>query len=118
VWVPVPDGGPAVCLHQYELPIDEHRTVVYSWAGRVVADAEREATRGALDGFFRPVTTQVFDDDSWITENQPDVEVAWAEENLLSFDVGPPRVRKVIRDAYERQVRDGIATAASGDGVR
>ena len=117
VWVPVPDGGSAVRLHQFELPIDEDRTVVYSWAGRVAQQADREVMRSVLDEFFRPVTTQVFDDDSWITENQPDVEVAWAEENLLSFDVGPPRVRKVIRDAFERQVRDGTAAAASADGA-
>ncbi|MGH9025602.1 MAG: Rieske 2Fe-2S domain-containing protein [Acidimicrobiia bacterium] len=108
VWVPLPDGGPAVRLHQYELPVDEHRTVVYAWAGRTVPldapESARDETRAVLDGFFKPVNIAVYDDDSWITENQPDVEVAWANEHLLSFDVGPPRVRKLIRDAYERQL--------------
>ena len=118
VWVPVPDGGSAVRLHQYELPIDEHRTVVYSWAGRVAPEGDREAMRSVLDEFFRPVTTQVFDDDSWITENQPDVEVAWTEEHLLPFDAGPPRVRKVIRDAFERQLCDSTAPTSLGDGAR
>jgi len=118
VWVPVPDGGSAVRLHQYELPIDEHRTVVYSWAGRVAPEGDRAAMRSVLDEFFRPVTTQVFDDDSWITENQPDVEVAWTEEHLLPFDAGPPRVRKVIRDAFERQLCDSTAPTSLGDGAR
>ena len=118
VWVPLPDGGPPVRVHQYELPIDEHTTVVYAWAGRSVPAEAHEEARGILDGFFRPTTQQIFDDDSWITENQPEVEEAWGEEHLLSFDVGPPRVRKVIRDAYERQVRDGRLPPGSGNGSR
>lgn len=106
VWVPLPDGGPPVRLHQYELPIDEQRTIVYAWAGRDVPRDAQDEAREVLDAFFRPVTTAVFDDDSWITENQPDVEEAWTQEHLLSFDVGPPRVRRLIRDAYERQQRE------------
>ena len=48
-----------------------------------------------------PLTSMVFSDDSWIVENQPTVDEAWANETLLSIDIGPPRVREMIRKAYE-----------------
>lgn len=105
VWVPLPDGGRPVRLIQFELPIDEDHTVVYAWAGRVVPEQPPEETRALLDMFFVPTNNEVFDGDSWITENQPDVEDAWANEHLLSFDVGPPRVRRLILSAFEEQQR-------------
>jgi nitrite reductase/ring-hydroxylating ferredoxin subunit len=105
VWVPLPIGGNPVRVIQYELPIDEHRTIVNAWIGRQCPAAEHEMTQGLLRELFWPMNKQVFDEDSWITSNQPDVEEAWADEHLLSFDVGPPRVRRLIRDAYERQQR-------------
>lgn len=109
VWVPLPIGGNPVRVIQYELPIDEHCTVVNAWIGRQCPEEEREATRGLLRELFWPMNKQVFDEDSWITSNQPDVEEAWANEHLLSFDVGPPRVRRLIRDAYEAQQREMAA---------
>jgi phenylpropionate dioxygenase-like ring-hydroxylating dioxygenase large terminal subunit len=116
VWVPVPDGGPVVRLHQFELPIDEDKTVVYAWAGRAVSPDLHEETRQALEEFFIPVTSSVFADDSWITEVQPDVEDAWQGEHLLSVDVGPVRVRKCIFDAYERQRQEfGDVATSNGD---
>jgi phenylpropionate dioxygenase-like ring-hydroxylating dioxygenase large terminal subunit len=105
VWVPVPDGGSPVRLHQHELPVDEERTVVYAWAGRAVPPEKADETRAMLQEFFVPATLGVFDDDSWITANQPDVDEAWATESLLSFDVGPPQVRRLIHSAYEKQQR-------------
>jgi phenylpropionate dioxygenase-like ring-hydroxylating dioxygenase large terminal subunit len=102
VYVPVPDGGPPVRLHQYELPIDEQTTVVFAWAGRPTSADTRDATIAFLKGSFVPLTTMVFNDDSWIVENQPDVDEAWAGETLLSIDIGPPQVRKLIQTAYEQ----------------
>jgi phenylpropionate dioxygenase-like ring-hydroxylating dioxygenase large terminal subunit len=102
VYVPLPDGGPPVRLHQYELPMDEHTTVVFAWAGRPAPAEAQDATTAFLKEGFIPLTSMVFSDDSWIVENQPDVDEAWASENLLSIDIGPPRVRKLIRTAYEQ----------------
>jgi phenylpropionate dioxygenase-like ring-hydroxylating dioxygenase large terminal subunit len=102
VYVPVPDGGSPVRLHQYELPIDEHSTVVFAWAGRPASADSRDDTTAFLREAFVPLTSMVFSDDSWIVANQPDVDEAWADETLLSIDVGPPRVRKLIRTAYEQ----------------
>jgi hypothetical protein len=113
VWVPVPIGGNPVRVIQYEMPIDEHRTAVNAWIGRQCAPEELEETRGLLQELFWPMNKQVFDEDSWITSLQPDVEEAWAHEHLLPFDVGPPRVRRIILDAYERQQKQ-IAEARSG----
>jgi phenylpropionate dioxygenase-like ring-hydroxylating dioxygenase large terminal subunit len=102
VYVPLPDGGPPVRLHQYELPVDEHTTVVLAWAGRPASADTRDATTAFLKEGFIPLTSMVFADDSWIVENQPDVDEAWASETLLSIDVGPPRVRKLMQSAYEQ----------------
>lgn len=102
VYVPVPDGGPPVRLHQYELPIDENTTVVFAWAGRPTSADSRDETAAFLRDGFVPLTSMVFSDDSWIVANQPDVNAAWAEETLLSIDIGPPRVRKLMRTAYEQ----------------
>jgi phenylpropionate dioxygenase-like ring-hydroxylating dioxygenase large terminal subunit len=113
VWVPIPIGGNPVRVIQYEMAIDEHRTAVNAWIGRQCAPEELEETRGLLQELFWPMNKQVFDEDSWITSLQPDVEEAWAHEHLLPFDVGPPRVRRLILDAYERQQKQ-IAEARSG----
>jgi len=116
VWVPLPIGGEPVRIIQYEMPIDEHRTMVNAWIGRRCAPEEQEDTRGLLRELFWPMNKKVFEEDSWITSLQPDVEEAWKHEHLLPFDVGPPRVRKIILDAYERQ-QEAIR-AGNGSAVR
>ena len=114
VWVPVPvEGVPPVRSIQYELPVDDASTVVYAYMGVQVPDDQREMAQGVLEEFVWPNFRQVFMEDSWISSLQGDLRQNREGENLLSSDVGPARVRRLIYDAYRRQAAE---RAAAGNG--
>jgi nitrite reductase/ring-hydroxylating ferredoxin subunit len=104
VWVPTPVGGHPFRSIQYEMALDETQTYCLFFLGRKAdSDEERELTYQLLDQVFRMGTTQVFGEDSWMTESQGDVEGCLAAETLLATDAGPLRVRKMIHDAHRSQ---------------
>ncbi len=91
---------------QFELPVDEDRTVVYSFTG-VPCDDESEGAelQQMMDEVVWPSVNQVFVEDSWMIHSQGDIDIARANEHLLPFDSGIIRIRKLILAEYERQQR-------------
>jgi phenylpropionate dioxygenase-like ring-hydroxylating dioxygenase large terminal subunit len=104
VWVPLPDGGPAYRIIQYEYPINEDKTIVYAWHGRRVhSDEEREHTLRVLQTFLAHATAQVYTEDSWICEYQNGLQYAWENEKLLPTDNGISALRKRLHEALHEQ---------------
>jgi hypothetical protein len=116
VWVPVPDGGHLVRSIQYEMPIDADETYVLLFIGRKVdSDDQRAGTRELLSTFCWDTFSIVFGEDSWIVENQVDVDEAFEHEHPLPTDTGPLRLRRILAEAYEAQ-QDLIAEHQTGNG--
>jgi hypothetical protein len=71
VWVPTPVGGHPVRSIQYEMALDQDTTYCVFFLGRKTdSDEDRVMTRELLDAFVWETFTQVFREDSWITNNQ------------------------------------------------
>jgi len=118
VWVPVPIGGHPVRSIQYEMAQDDRTTYVLFFIGcGTDSEEEREPSRELLETFCWQAFSQVFDEDSWVVDNQGGLDRALRDEHPLKTDAGPLRVRKVILDTYRaQQARLAEQRGANGEG--
>ncbi|MEQ8516542.1 MAG: hypothetical protein RIC38_13120 [Chromatocurvus sp.] len=100
-------GAAPYAARLWQFPIDEHTTQVVrfiSW--RAKSEEERTRVERIFHDIALPRLQRVSQEDAWAVEQQGDLAEARSNERLLQADKDVIKVRRLIRDAYVRQVQD------------
>jgi hypothetical protein len=99
-------GAKPYAARLWQFPIDETLTQVVRFiAWRAGSEEERERVTRIFNDIALPRLKRVSEEDAWAVEALGDLIEARSKETLLKADKDVIRVRRLIRDAYLKQVK-------------